>query len=49
MQISNDESAMIILRATTSEVASNHNHTFMINKNEYQSLQKWDLWKEDGQ
>jgi hypothetical protein len=47
--ISFDESAMIILQATASEVASNHNHTFMINKKEYQSLQKWDLWKEDGQ
>ena len=47
--ISFDESAMIILQATVSEVASNHNHRFMIKKKEYQSLQKWDLWKEDGQ
>jgi hypothetical protein len=48
-KISFDENATIILQAKASEVALNHKHGFMIKKQEYQSLQKWNLWKADDE
>jgi hypothetical protein len=38
------EDTITILQAGASEVARNHKQDFMIKEQEYQSLQKWDLW-----
>jgi hypothetical protein len=38
------EDTVTILQAEASEVARNHKPDFMIKEQEYQSLQKWDLW-----
>jgi len=48
-KISLDENTMIIFHAKASEVARNHKHGFIIKKQEYQSLQSWDLWNEDDE
>jgi hypothetical protein len=46
-KISFDDSMTIILKAKASEIALNRNLKFMIAKDEYLYLKKWDLWNED--
>lgn len=43
------EDTVTILQAEASEVTRNHKPDFMIKEQEYQSLQKWDLWNADDE
>lgn len=48
-KISFDENMTIILKAKASKITLNQNRKFMIEKDQYLSLKKWDLWNEDDQ